>query len=125
MYADNYYGYLEELVHTVPGLEFLVEPYGTGKKNFDETAIRGIGDMVMCEFWTSPARWGWETLLPVASNAHINGQKVVAAEAFTGQPQYGWQNRFSRPEKRWRQSLLSRRKPVYAGMQVHISPGQT
>lgn len=91
LYADNYYGYLEELVHTVPGLEFLVEPYGTGEKSFDETAIRGIGDMVMCEFWTSPTTWGWETLLPVSSNAHINGKKIVAAEAFTGQPQYGWQ----------------------------------
>ncbi|TDO99218.1 glycosyl hydrolase [Flavobacterium sp. 245] len=91
LYADNYYGYLEELIHKIPGLEFLCEPYGTGKKNFDETAIRGIGDMVMCEFWTKPATWGWETLLPVSSNAHVNGKKIVAAEAFTGQPQYAFQ----------------------------------
>jgi hypothetical protein len=92
LYADNYYGYLEELIHKTPGMEFLCEPYGTGKKNFDETAIRGIGDMVMCEFWTKPATWGWDSILPVASNAHVNGKKIVAAEAFTGQPQYAFQN---------------------------------
>lgn len=91
LFADNYYGYLYELVHKVPGLEFLVEPYGTGAKNFDNLAIRDIGDMVMCEFWTKPSTWGWETLLPVSSNAHVNGKKIVAAEAFTGQPQYAFQ----------------------------------
>ncbi|MES2238912.1 MAG: glycosyl hydrolase [Bacteroidota bacterium] len=91
LFADNYYSYLEELTHKVPGMEFLCEPYGTGHKNFDETAIRGIGDMVMCEFWTKPTKWGWETILPVSSNAHVNGKKIVAAEAFTGQPQYAWQ----------------------------------
>ncbi|MGQ7946610.1 glycosyl hydrolase [Flavobacterium sp. WC2509] len=91
LFAQNYYGHLEELVHKTPGLNFLVEPYGTGKKNFDDSSIRGIGDMVMCEFWASPATWGWSSILPVASNAHLNGQKIVAAEAFTGQPQYAWQ----------------------------------
>lgn len=91
LFADNYYGYLNELIHKVPGLEFLVEPYGTGGKNFDDLSIRDIGDIVMCEFWTKPATWGWESILPVASNAHVNGKKVVAAEAFTGQPQYAFQ----------------------------------
>ena len=91
LFADNYYGYLNELIHKVPGLEFLVEPYGTGKKNFDDLAIRNIGDMVMCEFWTKPTTWGWESILPVSSNAHVNGKKIVAAEAFTGQPQYAFQ----------------------------------
>lgn len=91
LFADNYYGYLEELIHKVPGMEFLVEPYGTGKKNFDETSIRGIGDILMAEFWTKPINWGWETLLPVSSNAHIHGKKIVAAEAFTNQPQYAFQ----------------------------------
>lgn len=95
LFADNYYGYLEELVHKTPGMEFLVEPYGTGKKNFDDTSIRGIGDIYMCEFWTKPATWGWDSILPVSSNAHVNSKKVVAAEAFTGQPQYAFQNDFN------------------------------
>lgn len=91
LFADNYYSYLEKLIHKTPGIEFLCEPYGTGRKNFDETAIRGIGDMVMCEFWTKPINWGWETLLPVSSNAHVNEKKIVAAEAFTNQPQFAFQ----------------------------------
>jgi hypothetical protein len=91
LFAENYYDYLNEIIHKVPGLEFLVEPYGTGKKNFDDLSIRGIGDIVMCEFWTKPSTWGWESILPVSSNAHVNGKKIVAAEAFTGQPQYAFQ----------------------------------
>lgn len=91
LFSDNYYGYLNELIHKVPGLEFLVEPYGTGTKNFDDLSIRNIGDIVMCEFWTKPSTWGWETILPVSSNAHVNGKKIVAAESFTGQPQYAFQ----------------------------------
>ena len=71
-------------------MEFLVEPYGTGKVNFDINAIRGIGDMVMCEFWYGPTTWGWDSILPVASNAHVNGKAIVAAESFTGQPQHAW-----------------------------------
>jgi hypothetical protein len=91
LFADNYYSYLNELINKVPGLEFLIEPYGTGSKNFDNLSIRGIGNMVMCEFWTKPTTWGWESILPVSSNAHVNGKKIVAAEAFTGQPQYAFQ----------------------------------
>jgi len=91
LFADNYYGYLQELINKTPGMEFLCQPYGTGHKNFDDTAIRGIGDMVMCEFWHK-STWGWDSFLPVTSNAHVNGKKIVAAEAFTGQPQYAFQS---------------------------------
>lgn len=89
LFAENYYGHLATLINR-SGMEFLVEPYGTGKVNFDINAIRGIGDMVMCEFWYGPTTWGWDSILPVASNAHVNGKKIVAAEAFTGQPQFAW-----------------------------------
>lgn len=91
LFAENYFSYMEELIHETPGMEFLFQPYGTGHKNFDNMAIRGIGDIVMSEFWMKPATWGWETLLPVSSNAHVNGKKLVAAEAFTGQPQFAFQ----------------------------------
>ncbi|MFT3823955.1 MAG: glycosyl hydrolase [Chitinophagaceae bacterium] len=89
LFAENYYGHLATLVNKA-GMEFMVEPYGTGKVNFDINAIRGIGDMVMCEFWWGPTTWGWDSILPVASNAHVNGKKIVAAEAFTGQPQFAF-----------------------------------
>ena len=89
LFAENYYGHLATLINR-SGMEFLVEPYGTGRVNFDINAIRGIGDTVMCEFWWGPTTWGWDSILPVASNAHVNGKKKVAAEAFTGQPQFAW-----------------------------------
>lgn len=89
LFAENYYGHLATLINR-SGMEFLVEPYGTGKVNFDINTIRGIGDIVMCEFWYGPTTWGWDSILPVASNAHVNGKKIVAAESFTGQPQHAW-----------------------------------
>lgn len=89
LFAENYYSHLATLINR-SGMEFLVEPYGTGKVNFDINAIRGIGDLVMCEFWYGPTTWGWDSILPVASNAHVNGKKIVAAESFTGQPQHAW-----------------------------------
>ena len=89
LFAENYYGHLATLINQA-GMDFLVEPYGTGHVNFDIHAIRGIGDMVMCEFWWGNTTWGWDSILPVASNAHVNGKKIVAAEAFTGQPQFAF-----------------------------------
>jgi len=89
LFAENYYQHLATLINK-NGMQFLAEPYGTGHVNFDIHAIRGIGDIVMCEFWWGPTTWGWDSILPVASNAHINGKKIVAAEAFTGQPKFAW-----------------------------------
>lgn len=89
LFAENYYQHLAKLINN-HGMQFLAEPYGTGHVNFDINAIRGIGDMVMCEFWWGPTTWGWDSILPVASNAHVNGKGIVAAEAFTGQPQFAW-----------------------------------
>lgn len=90
LFADNYYGYMTELVHHTPGLELVIEPYGTGHAPFDRTAISGLGDTLMCEFWWGPTTWGWDSIMPVASSVHGWGKRVVAAEAFTGQPQYAW-----------------------------------
>lgn len=88
LFAENYYGHLHTLINNA-GMEFLIQPYGTGHINFDTSALRGIGDIVMCEFWWG-ANWGWDSVTPVTSNAHVNGRKIVAAEAFTGQPQFAW-----------------------------------
>jgi hypothetical protein len=89
LFADNYYGYMAERVHRYPGLKLSVEPY-TGP--FDTVNVGTLADEVAGEFWQSPAPWGWETLKPVASSAHIAGIRIVGAEAFTGQPQNAkWQ----------------------------------
>ena len=89
--AENYHGHLAELIHRTPGMEYLLEPYATGRAEpFDLTTISAVGDILMCEFWQKPSTWGWDSVRPVASAAHTWGKRLVAAEAFTGQPQYGW-----------------------------------
>jgi hypothetical protein len=89
--GENYYGHLAELIHRTPGMEYLLEPYATGHgEPFDLTAVGAAGDTLMCEFWQKPSTWGWDSVRPVASAVHTWGKRIVAAEAFTGQPQYGW-----------------------------------
>jgi hypothetical protein len=91
MVAENYYGHLAELIHRTPGMEYLLEPYATGQgEPFDLTAVSAMGDTLMCEFWQKPSTWGWDSVRPVASAVHTWGKGIVAAEAFTGQPQYAW-----------------------------------
>lgn len=85
LFADNYYGYMAERVHRYAGVRLGCEPY-TGP--FDTVTCGTRADDVTAEFWASPSVWGWNTLKPVASSAHISGKRTVGAEAFTGQPQY-------------------------------------
>ncbi len=85
LFADNYYGYMTERAHKYPGVRLACESY-TGP--FDTVTSGTRVDDVAAEFWASPSEWGWPTLKPVASSAHITGRSVVGAEAFTGQPQY-------------------------------------
>ena len=84
LFADNYYGRMTELTHRYPGVRLACEPY-TGP--FDTVTCGTRTDEVAAEFWEDPSVWGWPTLKPVASSAHITGRRVVGAEAFTGQPQ--------------------------------------
>ena len=91
LFADNYFGYMRELIHRVPGMELMLEPYGTGAGAvFDYSVVAGIADIPMCEFWQKPATWGWDSVKPVVSGAHVWGKRTITAEAFTGQPQYAW-----------------------------------
>ena len=85
LFADNYYGYITERVHRYPGVRLACEPY-TGP--FDTVTCGTRVDEVAAEFWASPSDWGWPTLKPVASSAHITGKRIVGAPSFTGQPQY-------------------------------------
>ena len=93
LFAENYYGYITALTHRVPGMEMMIEPYATGRGGapYEPLGVAETGDLLMCEFWQKPAQWGWDSVKPVASAAHRRGKSLVVAEAFTGQPQYGWQ----------------------------------
>ena len=85
LFADNYYGYMAERTHRYAGVRLACEPY-TGP--FDTVTCGTRADEVAAEYWAAPSVWGWPTLKPVASSAHITGRRIVGAEAFTGQPQY-------------------------------------
>lgn len=93
--ADNYYGRFAELCKQHNIISY-TEPYDRGP--MEEMQIGSRVEANMGEFWN-----GLSTLFQnnstmrrttklAASIAHINGQKVVGAEAFTGEPESAkWQ----------------------------------
>ncbi|MES2276576.1 MAG: glycosyl hydrolase [Bacteroidota bacterium] len=91
LFEANYYGEMQRLIHQVPGMELLLEPYATGHDQpFETNNAAEHGDLLMCEFWQKPTTWGWDSVKPTASGAHTWGKNLVAAEAFTGQPNSAW-----------------------------------
>lgn len=93
--ADNYYGQLAELCHR-HGLKLFVEPYDRGP--MDEMQIGARADVNMGEFWQGLSSIFQNNLTMrrtpklAASIAHVNGQRFVGAEAFTGEPEAArWQ----------------------------------
>ena len=91
LFEKNYLSEMQRLIHQVPGMELILEPYSTGKEQpFETNNASEWGDLLMCEFWQKPTTWGWDSVKPTASGAHVWGKNLVAAEAFTGQPNSAW-----------------------------------
>lgn len=91
LFSENYYDYVAQLAHRTPGLKLVIEPYATGRvEPFDGPAASDGDDTLACEFWAKPCPWGWDSVKPVTSSAHIDGKPVILGESFTGQPQYAW-----------------------------------
>jgi hypothetical protein len=93
--ADNYYGKLASLCHQ-HGIRLIVEPYDRGP--MDEMQIGARGDMNLGEFWQGLSSIFQNNLTMrrtpklAASIAHVNGQRIAGAEAFTGEPESArWQ----------------------------------
>ena len=88
--AENYYGRFTELCHE-HNLTSSIEPYESGP--MEEMQVGSKGDILLGEFWSafsfitpvkSTAR---RTTKLAATIAHVNGQQIVAAEAFTAEPE--------------------------------------
>jgi hypothetical protein len=93
LFAENYYGTLQKLIHQTPGMQFMFEPYNTSRYSpMDTNNVSEFGDLITAEFWQRPSTWGWTSVKPTTSSAHTWGMNVVAAEAFTGQPDYAFQS---------------------------------
>lgn len=93
--ADNYYGKFTELCHRNNIISY-IQPYDRGP--MEEMQIGARIDINVGEFWqnlSSIFQNNWtmrRTVKLSAAIAHTNGQKVVAAEAFTGEPESAkWQ----------------------------------
>ena len=93
--AENYYRRFSELCHQHHMTSY-TEPYESGP--FEELQIGANVDINLGEFWSAfsfitpmrpPSR---RTTKLAASIAHINGQQLVGAEAFTAEPESArWQ----------------------------------
>jgi hypothetical protein len=95
MIADHYYGKFDQLCNQ-HGMISYTEPYDRGP--MEEMQIGSRVDVNMGEFWHGLSaifqnNWTMRRTTKLASSiAHINGQKVVGAEAFTGEPESArWQ----------------------------------
>jgi hypothetical protein len=93
--ADNYYGKFNELCHKNDIISY-IQPYDRGP--MEEMQIGSRIDVNVGEFWnnlSSIFQNNWtmrRTVKLSASIAHTNGQKIVAAESFTGEPESAkWQ----------------------------------
>ncbi|MBA7656189.1 hypothetical protein ES703_64104 [subsurface metagenome] len=79
---ENYFGYFAEKCREL-GFKYAVEPYGRG--TFDAAEMSLMADVPMTEFWqNNPDRtlWVWTSQI-VSSGAHLSGNPIVGAEAFT------------------------------------------
>lgn len=71
------------------GLSLSIEPYDMNPAA--DLELGSVADMVMCEFWSKG--YGFNSsfsCIEATSVAHINGQAIVPAEAFTAQNDEGW-----------------------------------
>lgn len=97
LFAENYYGYMNELVRKTPGMQLMIEPYGTGgQKPFQVLDIykilREAGNAVVAtEFWVKPD-WGWKDMKRHEQVMRNLQRPLLVAEAFTCWPLHAWKD---------------------------------
>ncbi len=82
MMAEYYYDHMAGLAEEY-GLDLYVEGYGQGM--FDELEVSGSAPVPMTEFWVRTPWTPNRSVKVVASAAHVYGNPLVSAEAFTGE----------------------------------------
>lgn len=86
--ADNYYGRCTERCHE-HGMQTYTEPYNGGP--LEQMQVGSRIDHNMGEFWVRTLHFR-HSLKLASSIQHINGRKIVGAEAFTGNAMFSkWQ----------------------------------
>lgn len=98
LFAENYYGYMAELTGQTPGMQFVIEPYGTGgQKPFQVLDIYKIlkqapEALIATEFWVEPKRWGWKDMGKHEKAIRSTQRPLLYAEAFTCWPLHAWKD---------------------------------
>ena len=98
LFAENYYGYMNQLARETPGMQLLIEPYGTGgQKPFQVLDIHKIlkeadNAVVATEFWVKPETWGWKDMKRHEQVMRSLQRPLLVAEAFTCWPLHAWKD---------------------------------
>jgi hypothetical protein len=85
---ENHAGYVKKYAHR-NGMNLSIEPYDMNPNA--DLELGAVADVPMCEFWS--AEFGYNTsfsCIEAVSIAHVNGQSLVPAEAFTAESSEGW-----------------------------------
>lgn len=118
LFMDEYYSSMDSLVHQYSKVRFEVQSYNA-PFNLVENAVKN--EFPAGEFWHNNKNYGWWTLSLAASAAHIRGEAIVGAEAFTTEPQHG--NWSMGLEELKAEADLAFSKGINS-MEMHIQPHQ-
>lgn len=97
LFAENYFGYMNDLARQTPGMQLMIEPYGTGgQKPFQVLDIYKIlkaanTAVVATEFWVKP-NWGWKDMKGHEKVMRNLQRQILIAEAFTCWPLHAWKD---------------------------------
>ena len=98
LFAENYYGYMNQLARKTSGMQLMIEPYGTGgQKPFQVLDINKIlkeanSAVIATEFWVKPETWGWKDMKRHEQVMRNLQRPLLVAEAFTCWPLHAWKD---------------------------------
>ena len=85
---DYHAGQVKKYSHR-RGLGLSIEPYDMNPTA--DLELGSVADIPMCEFWSSGLGFNTSfSCIEATSIAHIKGEPIVQAEAFTGSPEEAW-----------------------------------
>ncbi|GAB3923366.1 glycosyl hydrolase [Mucilaginibacter myungsuensis] len=118
--AENYFGHFSDLCHQ-NGLKFSVEPYGGP---FPSLKVGATGDINMGEFWLGLNSFSESSRL-AASIAHLKGNPIVGAEAFTSFGGYNNHPATLKPsgDRMWTEGVTRFIFHTYVHQPWNVAPG--
>lgn len=91
LFAECYYGEMSRMVHEIPGMKLLAQPYGP-PLDTDKCVEQLKEDLICTEFWVHLGIWGDMNVPKVATATLRNKLPLLYAEGFTCMPVKAWQD---------------------------------